>query len=560
MEFKEKFNLWQNNLPKGTALFEELEGIKGSDEEIYERFYSDLTFGTGGLRGTLGVGSNRMNIYTVGVAVRGIAEYLKRKSSSPTAVIAHDSRHMGKEFSELAASVLSECGVKVYLFDRLMPTPVLSYAVRKLGCTGGLMITASHNPKEYNGMKAYNADGCQLSDEDSSEIIDFIKTLNIFDIKKADFKTALNEGKVVMVGDDLVTSYLETVKALSMRDNLKDTDINIVYTPLYGTGMECVERVLREQGLPEQRITIVEEQREPNGDFPTCPYPNPESKEAMKLGFSKLHEGDILIATDPDADRVGIGLIKNGEEILLGGNDVGILLLDYIITALNEKNKLPSNGVLISTIVSTKMVEAIAKKHNLSYMATLTGFKYIGAAMDKALSGNKQLIFSFEESCGYLPGNYIRDKDGVSAAMLIAEMAAHLKSKNIDVIDRLNELRVMYGNHYELVSSIAFKGSQGMKEMADIMSKLRSNPPTQIGDAKIAFVRDYLNGTDTANGVAKKADIMKSNVVAFHLETEETIIVRPSGTEPKLKFYLLLKGDKERGKAIIKATEDLLSK
>ena len=514
-----------------------------TEEEREDAFYQNLKFGTGGLRGIMGAGTNRMNIYTVAKASQGLAQYLHQNNSkqSLSVVIGFDSRLQSNLFAETAASVFAANHIHVHIWPFLTPVPTVSFATRTLKASAGIMITASHNPKQYNGYKVYGEDGCQITPSAASKVTEEIDSLDIFkDIKKEDFNNALTKGEIEYIDQAMLDRFLESVKKQSVLygDNANKT-IKIVYTPLNGSGYIPVYRVLKETGF--QNINIVEEQQNPDGNFPTCPYPNPEIKESLELGlqYCKKNHADLLLATDPDCDRVGIA-IKNiaGDYTLLSGNETGILLLDYICMQRTKHHKIPENPLSIKTIVSTDMGKQIAEYYGIKMIDVLTGFKYIGEQIANLEKKGEEgrFIFGFEESCGYLSGSYVRDKDAVGASLLICEMFAYYQAHNMNLYDRLKDLYRQFGYYLNTLHSFSFDGPSGLIRMQEIMQRFREKSKEGVSTfsgMKVSKVLDYIQGID---------HLPSSNVLKFLLEQDCSIVVRPSGTEPKLKIYLSIKG------------------
>ena len=524
MELKEKYELWLNRVTD-KELLEELKNM--DDKKIEDSFYKDLSFGTGGLRGIIGVGTNRMNIYTIRKASQGLANYLKKEFDNPSVVIGYDSRIKSDVFSYEAAKVFSNNGIKVYLYNRLLPVPTVSFGVRYLKTSAGVMITASHNPSKYNGYKVYGSDGCQITTEAANKILKEIEDVDIFD------GIVINDlNNISYINEDCFDAFLDNVKKQSVLfDEKINKDVKIVYSPLNGTGKEPVLRVLKESGY--NNIIVVSEQENPDGNFPTCPYPNPEIKEAMSLGmeYAKKNECDLLLATDPDCDRVGIAVKGKDDYVLLSGNETGILLLDYICSQRIKHNKMPQNPVVIKTIVSTDLADGICKHYGVSVKNVLTGFKFIGEQIGLLEKENKEdsYIFGFEESYGYLTGTYVRDKDAVDGAYMICEMFAYYKTHNVSLLDKLDELYKTYGYQINSLSSYEFDGATGFKKMQDIMANFRSNPLKEINGIKIDRCLDYSLGLDK---------LPKSDVLKYYLVDKTSVVIRPSGTEPKLKVYI----------------------
>ena len=554
MDYKAEYTRWLENATEDglTSILE-----KYTKNEIEDAFYRNLAFGTGGLRGTIGAGTNRMNVYTVAKASQGLADYLLKTYEKPSVAIGYDSRIKSDLFSQTAAAVFAANGVEVNLWPRLNPVPTVSFATRYLHTAAGVMITASHNPSKYNGYKVYGADGCQITTEAAAEILAEIDKLDIFaDVKKMDFQTAVEEGKVKYISDDVLTAFIEEVKSQSaLYGDKVDTNGAIVYSPLNGSGYVPVTRTLSEMGYTN--ITLVEEQKNPDGNFPTCPYPNPEIKEAMALGleYCKKVGADLLLATDPDCDRVGIAVKdEKGEYVLLSGNEVGLLLLDYICSQRVIHSKMPSDPVMIKTIVTMDMAERIAAHYGVRTVNVLTGFKFIGEQIGLLEKQGKEnsYIFGFEESYGYLSGGYVRDKDGVNGAYLICEMFAYYKTRGVSLLEKLNELFDKYGYCLNTLHSFEFEGSAGFAKMQNIMKDFHENVGVGyvFAGKKINTVLDYSKGLD---------GLPKSDVLKFMLEGNCSVVVRPSGTEPKLKTYISVSAKtKDDAEAIEKKiTEEL---
>ena len=522
MEHQKEYRRWLDHVTD-MALLAELKSM--TPAEIEDAFYRQLAFGTGGLRGVLGAGTNRMNVYVVAKASQGLARYL---GSGAGVVIGYDSRIKSEEFARTAAEVFAANGLAVHFWPELLPVPTVSYAVRKLGASAGVMITASHNPAEYNGYKVYGADGCQITEEAAAAILAEIDRLDLFsDVLRCPFDEALARGRVSLIDGTLLTAYVEEVKAQSVLfgDEI-DRDAAIVYTPLNGTGLKPVTTALREAGFAN--LTVVEEQREPDGNFPTCPYPNPEIREAMELGLAYCERtgADLLLATDPDCDRCGIAVRDGTGYRLLTGNETGLLLLDYICAQRARHGKMPARPLFVKTIVTTDLAEKIAADHGVRTVNVLTGFKYIGEVIGR-LEDPEDYIFGFEESYCYLSGGYVRDKDGVNAAFLICEMFAYYKTRGVSLTGKLRELYGRYGCCLNTLHSYAFPGSSGMKRMAEIMAGFRGGLDA-VGGVRVRAREDYSLGL---NGLPK-ADVLK-----FFLESG-SVVIRPSGTEPKLKAYI----------------------
>lgn len=540
---KINYNIWKSENLKDKELSEELKSISNDEEAINDRFYKELEFGTGGLRGVLGAGTNRINIYTIGKATQGYANYLLSKGSSPSIAIAYDSRINSEKFAHHVACVMAANGIKVYLWKELMPTPSLSFAVRYLGCDGGIVITASHNPSKYNGYKVYASDGCQITTKAADEILELINNVDTFkDVKMSDYNESIKNGDINIISDEVFDAFINEVSLQSLAGKDINKDVKIVYTPLYGAGLKCVTTCLKNNGF--NNIVIVKEQATPNGNFPTCPYPNPEIREALEVGLkvAKDEGADLLIATDPDCDRVGIAVKDNNEYILLSGNEVGILLLDYICKRRIELGKMPDKPVCIKTIVTTDMVSNVAKDYGVEIIDVLTGFKFIGEQIGLLEAKNEtgRYIFGFEESYGYLTGSYVRDKDAVNGSFMIAEMFAYYMSRGKSLIEVLDSLYQKYGYCLNTLHSFEFEGESGMKKMQNIMKSLRENVPNEFTGKKIVEVQDYLLSeiTDIVSNNKRGINLPKSNVIKYILEGNSSIVLRPSGTEPKLKLYI----------------------
>ncbi|MBE6739011.1 MAG: phospho-sugar mutase [Ruminococcaceae bacterium] len=540
---KEKYNLWLERAVKDNDLIEELRRISNDDEAISDRFYKDLEFGTGGLRGEIGAGTNRMNVYTVGKATQGLAQYVNSVNKNGKVAIAYDSRNKSDIFARTTAEILAANGIKVYIYKELMPTPMLSFAVRYFGCDAGVVITASHNPAKYNGYKAYGRDGCQLNLEASNYVLSIMNKVDTFDgVKSVNFEEALKEGKIEYIGQNVIDAYLDEVQKCSVSSDIDLSGLNVIYTPLHGSGNKPVRAVLQRIGI--KNVTVVSEQELPNGDFPTAPYPNPEIKQAFELALKLAEEinPDLLLATDPDCDRVGIAVKHNGKYRLMTGNDVGALLFNYVLIRRKANGTLPKNPIAVKTIVTTELCRKIAKEHDCELRDVLTGFKFIGeqiGILEKSGEENRY-IFGFEESYGYLAGSYVRDKDAVVASMLICEMVAYYKREGKTLIDVLENIYNKHGYYYCSQKNYTFEGESGMKKIASIMENLRVNPPKEILGSVIVKINDYSAAVskDVINNKETAIDLPKSNVLGFYSEDGSSFLVRPSGTEPKIKFYL----------------------
>ena len=531
MDIKREYERWLKLAAADADVSEELRRM--DETQMEDAFYRDLSFGTGGLRGVIGAGTNRMNIYTVAKASQGLSDYLKKNFSTPSVVIGYDSRIKSELFAKMAAGVFAANGVTVNIWPALMPVPTVSFAVRYLGASAGVMITASHNPSKYNGYKVYGADGCQITTEAAGEILAEIQKLDIFsDVRTGDFDAAVAAGEIRYIPEKVYTAFVEAVKKQSVLFGEEvNKNVAIVYSPLNGSGLKPVTRTLKEMGYTN--ITVVKEQEQPDGHFPTCPYPNPEIKEAMALGmeYARKCNADLLLATDPDCDRVGI-VVKNrsGEYELLTGNQVGLLLLDYICQQRVKHGKMPADPVMVKTIVTMDMGELIAKHYGVRTVNVLTGFKFIGEQIGKLEKQGKadSYIFGFEESYGYLTGTYVRDKDGVNGAYMICEMFSYYASRGLTLTDKLEELYKTYGYCLNTLHSYTFEGSAGFAKMQAIMQEFRSGIGS-FGGKRVVKLLDYAPGID---------GLPRSDVLKFLLEDNCSVVVRPSGTEPKLKLYI----------------------
>lgn len=550
-DYLNEYKRWKEYADLDSDVREALEKMEGNDDEIKMYFSSDIAFGTAGLRGIMTAGTNAMNVYTVGRATQGIANLINSMGKSERGVaIAYDCRNNSELFATVAAEVLAANGVKVYIFESLRPTPVLSFALRELKCIAGINITASHNPAKYNGYKAYWEDGAQLASEEAKTVADYMSRTDIFnDVKRVDFETAVRKGDIVIIGKEIDEKYLENVKEQAVNPELFDSvkeSLKIVYTPLHGTGKVLVPEILKRCGL--KYLYTVDSQMEPNGDFPGTPNPNPEFPEVFEEGIKLAKEvnSNLIIATDPDADRVGIMARKgDGEFTTLTGNQVGSLLLDYIITAYKEKGIELKNPYAVKTIVSTELATKICKENNVTLHNVLTGFKFIGEVIKNyEAKGYGDFLLGFEESYGYLKGTYARDKDAVVATMLICEMAAYYMQKNMTLYDALMGLYEKYGYYFEGVQSIYMEGVDGKAKMDAFMENLRNNPLKELGGLKVVSVRDYLSGkiTDVDTGKTEPTGLPSSNVLYYENSNGDVVVVRPSGTEPKLKLYYLVNG------------------
>lgn len=537
--YQKEYKRWLNTDLEDADLRPELAGIEGNDDEIKERFALALKFGTAGLRGVLGAGTNRMNIYVVRQATQGLANWVKTQGGSQTVAISYDSRLKSDVFAKTAAGVLAANDIQVRIYDALMPVPALSFATRYYKCNAGVMVTASHNPAKYNGYKAYGPDGCQLTDDAAAVVYEEIQKTDVLTgAKYMSFAEGVEKGLIHFVGDDCKKALYDAIESRQVRPGLcKTAGLKLVYSPLNGSGLVPVTQVLKDIGVTD--ITIVPEQEYPNGYFTTCSYPNPEIFEALELGlnFAKEKGADLMLATDPDADRVGIAMkCPDGSYELVSGNEVGVLLLDYICAGRIEKGTMPENPVAVKSIVSTPLADAVAKHYDVELRNVLTGFKWIGDQIAKLEADGEvdRFIFGFEESYGYLAGPYVRDKDAVIGSMLICEMAAYYRSIGSSLKQRMEEIYSEYGRYLNKVDSFEFPGLTGMDKMASIMQGLRDNPPTEIGGVKVVKATDYKKTEETG--------LPAANVLIYSMEDGATVIVRPSGTEPKIKTYFTTLG------------------
>ena len=559
MNEMEKYELWCEKATDDPDLTEELKSIKGDEEAIIDRFYRDLEFGTGGLRGVIGAGSYRLNIYTIRRATQGLADYVNGAFKNGAVAISYDSRIKSTKFAQEAAAVLAANGIKVYIYTELMPTPCLSWAVRECKAQAGIMITASHNPAKYNGYKVYGEDGCQITLDVANTVIGKINAVDMFGgAKVMDYDEGVKSGMISYIGQDVIEKYYEKVLEQGIHTDLvADSGLKVVYTPLNGTGNKPVREILKRIGIKE--VTVVPEQENPDGSFPTCPFPNPEIKEALAKGLELCEKvkPDLLLATDPDCDRVGIAVPdnKNGGYVLFSGNEVGAMLLKYICQERTALGTMPKRPVAVKTIVTTDICKKIADEYGVELREVLTGFKFIGEQIGFLEKDNEadRYIFGFEESYGYLAGSYVRDKDAVIASMLICEMAAFYRTKGISLLEAREKMYEQYGNYVHTQSSFQCEGASGMERMKEIMSGLRNDPPKTIGGLKVEKVGDYIASeeTDLATGAKTAIDLPKSDVLAFRLEQGASVIIRPSGTEPKIKAYYTTIGDnRDQAKAL----------
>ena len=565
MNYMDRYEFWRNaGLPADVQA--ELASIKNDEEELKGRFGGDLQFGTAGMRGIMGAGSNRLNRYTVRRAAQGMAAWLSGTDLPKIAAIGYDSRHNSQLFAEVCAVAFAEAGIHTWLYDRLAPTPMLSYAVRELGCGCGIVISASHNAGAYNGVKCYGPDGCQMTDEPAAIVTEKISTIPYFVPETKSFDEYMAEGLITYIGQDVWEKYYETVLAEAVDpEMLKSAGLNIVYTPLCGTGMEPVHAVLGKLGV---NITTVACQAKPDGDFKTCEYPNPETDAALNESYkvAKTAPCDVILGTDPDADRVAIAVPDGkGGFVKLSGNELGCLLLDYILKARTAKNDIPEGAITVRSIVSSPLADQIAKKYGVTMKAVLTGFKYIGGEILELENKGEQnkFVFGFEESCGYLKGTYARDKDAIVASMLVCELAASLKKQGKNILDALADVYKTYGYYLAYVQSIELTGSDAMEKAAKMMADLRAEVPASIGGAAVTGVRDYKTSVakDLATGAETEIKLPKSNVLELLLGDKGSVIARPSGTEPKVKFYYTAVGEtKEAAKAQLDAMVAQMSK
>lgn len=538
------YELWLEKTADNAEIQKELLSIKGNEEEILDRFYRNLEFGTAGLRGVLGAGTNRMNTYTVCQATQGLADCLNGKYDSASVAIGYDSRINSDVFSKQCAEVLAANGIKAYIFPRLMPTPLLSFAVMRLKCQSGIVITASHNPSKYNGYKCYDPAGYQMTDEAALETYSFIQKVDMFkDIKRIPFDEGIEKGLIEYISDDLVEEFYSLVLQRPINPEIsRESDLKVIYSPLNGTGNIPVRTVLSRAGF--KNVEVVPQQEMPDGTFPTCPYPNPEIKQVFEcaIEMTKTDKADLLLATDPDCDRVGIAVLTGGEYVLLSGNDVGVLLAEYMLSARKEKGTLPENPLMTKSFVSTPLINLVAEKYGCKVVDVLTGFKYVGEFISKLEKKGEEnrFVMGFEESYGYLIGTHARDKDAVAASLMICEMAAYYKSKGKTLVDVLNGIYDEFGNYVNKLYNFAFEGASGMVRMAEIMAQTRENPPKELAGLKVLKVHDFEASTvtDTETGAKTAIELPKSNVLAYSLPEGNFAIVRPSGTEPKIKVYI----------------------
>jgi phosphoglucomutase len=549
-EVQAKVDLWRKNVTE-PDLKEELESLiaSGNEDQLNDAFYRNLEFGTAGLRGTLGVGTNRMNVYVVAQATQGVADYLNAHYDHPTLALARDSRLKGEDFQKVAAGVLAANGIHVYVYPRIEPVPTLSFAVRYLHTSAGIVLTASHNPAQYNGYKVYNDNGGQIANEAADEISASIAKTPMFGaVKMMDFEEGLKQGLIEWTPEEVLDNYIAAVKKVSIPGFKADPSYSVVYTPLNGTGMECVTRILKEIGV--ENVTVVPEQAQPDGNFPTCKYPNPEFREALQLALDLAEKvkPNLVVATDPDADRMGTAIPHNGEYKLLTGNEMGVLLMDWLIKMAEERGEDPKRKVAVSTIVSSVMPDALARDHGFEMRRVLTGFKYIGDQIDQLKDEGEEdrFLMGFEESYGYLVGTHARDKDAIVAVEMCVEMAAYYAARNMDLYEAMEELYKKYGYYLNGTVNASFPGEAGAARMAEIMSGLREKPLTEVAGYKVTGMTDYEKCAEMprVSGLQKEPaqKLPAANVIEFRLEDDNKIIFRPSGTEPKVKAYLFAKG------------------
>ena len=542
--------LWQDNV-KEEDLASELSALVAEDgDKLYDAFYRGLAFGTAGLRGTLGVGTNRMNVYVVAQATQGVADYLNAHYENPTIAIARDSRLKGEDFQKVAAGILAANGVHVYVYPRIEPVPTLSFAVRHLGTSAGIVLTASHNPAAYNGYKVYNDQGGQITDEAAAEISANIAKVDAFAAYDGamDFDEALERGLVEWTPEEVLDSFIQNIKKVSVPGFKASDDYSVVYTPLNGTGMECVTRILKEIGV--ENVTVVPEQANPDGNFPTCKYPNPEFREALELALQLAEKvkPNLVVATDPDADRMGTAIPHDGDYVLLSGNEMGILLMDWLATMAEKNGEDVSRKVAVSTIVSSIMADEVARDHGFELRRVLTGFKYIGDQIDQLKDAGEEdrFLMGYEESYGYLVGTHARDKDAIVATMMCVEMASDYASRGMDLYEAMDALYQKYGYYLNATVNAAFPGASGAQKMAQIMNDLRENPLTQIGSYKVVGMTDFKKGAEMARTSGRQKEpaqtLPPTNAIEYRLEGGNKVIFRPSGTEPKVKAYLFSVG------------------
>lgn len=558
---------WQDNVKEPDLAAELAELTKeGNEDKLFDAFYRDLAFGTAGLRGTLGVGTNRMNVYVVAQATQGVADYLNAHYENPTLALARDSRNKGEDFQKVAAGVLAANGVHVYVYPRIEPVPTLSFAVRHLGTSAGIVLTASHNPAPYNGYKVYNDNGGQITDEAAAEISANIAKADPFNVKIMDFDEGIEKGLIEWTPEEVLDGFIENIKKVSVPGFKASDDYSVVYTPLNGTGMELVTRILKEIGV--EKVSVVPEQANPDGNFPTCTYPNPEFREALELALKLAEEvkPNLVVATDPDADRMGTAIPHDGDYVLLSGNEMGVLLMDWLATMARDRGEDVSRKVAVSTIVSSSMPDALARDWGFEMRRVLTGFKYIGDQIDQLKDEGEEdrFLMGFEESYGYLVGTHARDKDAIVATMLCVEMASYYAEKGMDLYEAMDALYQKYGYYLNGTVNASFPGAAGAEKMAGIMDGLRKNPPAEIAGYKVLGMTDYATGPEMprVSGLQKEeAQVLPpANVIEFRLEDDNKVIFRPSGTEPKVKAYLFSKGATRADSEAVRAKLEAASK
>ena len=562
-----KVSAWQDNVTEPDLVIE-LDDLcrEGNEDKLFDAFYRDLAFGTAGLRGTLGVGTNRMNVYVVAQATQGVADYLNAHYDSPTLALARDSRNKGEDFQRVAAGVLAANGIHVYVYPRIEPVPTLSFAVRHLGTSAGIVLTASHNPAPYNGYKVYNDNGGQITDEAAAEISANIARVDPFAVNVMDFDEGIEKGLIEWTPEEVLDSFIESIKKVSVPGFKAGSDYSVVYTPLNGTGMELVTRILKEIGV--EKVSVVPEQSQPDGNFPTCTYPNPEFREALELALKLAEEvkPKLVVATDPDADRMGTAIPHDGDYVLLSGNEMGVLLMDWLATMARDRGEDVSRKVAVSTIVSSSMPDALARDWGFEMRRVLTGFKYIGDQIDQLKDEGEEdrFLMGFEESYGYLVGTHARDKDAIVATMLCVEMASYYAEKGMDLYEAMDALYQKYGYYLNGTVNASFPGAAGAEKMAGIMDGLRTNPPTEIAGYKVVGMTDYATGPEMprVSGLQKEAaqTLPPANVIEFRLEDDNKVIFRPSGTEPKVKAYLFSKGATRAESEAVRAKLEAASK
>ncbi|MBM6675734.1 phospho-sugar mutase [Olsenella uli] len=558
---------WQANVTEPDLVVElnELCG-EGNEDKLFDAFYRDLAFGTAGLRGTLGVGTNRMNVYVVAQATQGVADYLNAHYENPTLALARDSRNKGEDFQRVAAGVLAANGIHVYVYPRIEPVPTLSFAVRHLGTSAGIVLTASHNPAPYNGYKVYNDNGGQITDEAAAEISANIAKVDPFAVEVMDFEEGIEKGLIEWTPEEVLDAFIENIKKVSVPGFKASDDYSVVYTPLNGTGMELVTRILKEIGV--EKVSVVPEQANPDGNFPTCTYPNPEFREALDLALKLAEEvkPNLVVATDPDADRMGTAIPHDGDYVLLSGNEMGVLLMDWLATMARDRGEDVSRKVAVSTIVSSSMPDALARDWGFEMRRVLTGFKYIGDQIDQLKDEGEEdrFLMGFEESYGYLVGTHARDKDAIVATMLCVEMASYYAEKGMDLYEAMDALYQKYGYYLNGTVNASFPGAAGADKMAAIMTGLRENPPAEIAGYKVVGMTDYATGPEMprVSGLQKEAaqELPSANVIEFRLEDDNKVIFRPSGTEPKVKAYLFSKGATREESEAVRAKLEAASK